>query len=219
MADHAVHLASLAQFASTAQLKRIYKIYNEPFYVISSGAADTVATFEISGSKRAVYRIVVNTATRKITCNCPDSYLNCSRLRCHCKHACFLVFRVFRGVSVDPDGFFTNLQLTRQEVDAIVTRMVTNDFDRMQVTQVTQDTQVKNKGDARRDFEKVLRVPSADDECPVCYCLLLWSKKSLLGCPDCGNGIHQDCAQRWMQHAEVPTCVYCRSTVWKDCKF
>ena len=72
------------------------------------------------------------------------------------------------------------------------------------------------EGDAELpDFLAVKRPPEPGDDCPVCYCELVAGSGTLVGCPDCGNGLHAECARRWLAHSPAATCVYCRSTVWK----
>ena len=63
------------------------------------------------------------------------------------------------------------------------------------------------------------RLPGPEDDCPVCYEKLLQEQeqegaKPCVGCPECGNALHEDCARRWLRHAAHPSCVYCRSGVW-----
>ena len=65
------------------------------------------------------------------------------------------------------------------------------------------------------DFLTVRRAPEPDDECPVCYDLLVGGGGGeLRGCPDCGRGVHRACIDRWLWAAPRPTCVFCRSRVW-----
>lgn len=63
-------------------------------------------------------------------------------------------------------------------------------------------------------FKEVRRTPS--DDCPICYDTMTLDDPTnpLLGCPDCGNGVHEECVRRWLAHATKKTCVFCRSAVW-----
>jgi hypothetical protein len=205
---------SARRVLSSQQFKRFEKIYIEPFYVVSSTLDDNMlAEFAVSGSTQNVYSVKLGRNGR-FKCSCPDSYTNCARLQCICKHACFVIFRVFRLAHVLDVG---DLRLSEQDIDAIVSRVAADDFDKLQLAP-------KKSTKILADFETILRPPAVDDECPVCYSFLFEeaaeatknTKSTLVGCPDCGNSIHRECARRWMMHASVPTCVYCRSRVWKE---
>ena len=204
--------ASARSVASAAQLKRFSKIYNEPFYVISSEATDEGAEFDISGSTGSSYHVKIDKSDGRVSCSCPDTYMNCRRLNCHCKHVCFLVYRVFRITDLT---FLNTLKLRQADTDTIITRLITDDFDRMQIRHD------HSSGNSSIDFYEIKREPALDDDCPVCYCALVTTTAStttsatrLMGCPDCGNAVHEGCARRWIAHAKKPTCVYCRSEVW-----
>ena len=211
---------------SSQQCKRFEKIYVDPFYVVSSELDESaLPRFAISGSTQNVYRLSLGRNGR-FTCSCPDAYMNCERLHCICKHACFVIFRVFRMAHVLGSGSGSGSSSSRnvdictlssRDVDAMVARVVLDDFDRLHVSSSSSSSSTTVKA----DFEIIRRPPAPDDECPVCYSLLLQPTavarfEPLVGCPDCGNSIHRECARRWMVHAVVPSCVFCRSKVWKE---
>jgi hypothetical protein len=79
---------------------------------------------------------------------------------------------------------------------------------------------------SRRDcaeFYRLARPPEADDDCPICYNALVVAAAAngpdddlLVACLDCGKPVHEKCVNRWMEHSSRRTCVYCRSTCWRD---
>ncbi|EJD02122.1 uncharacterized protein FOMMEDRAFT_86698 [Fomitiporia mediterranea MF3/22] len=57
------------------------------------------------------------------------------------------------------------------------------------------------------------RVPSEEDDCPVCYENMHGAKEtSLVWCEACGNALHKECFQQWAKKKiGTPDCVYCRA--------
>jgi len=234
------------------QYKRFRRIYSEPFYVLEmrSVASDNNAlavVVEMSGSRAgSAYRLSIS-RSGSVTCSCMDASVNCRRIGCVCKHACFLAVRVLRVA--DAVGFMTgggvlgadgvasavrrasdgppapDAQASGDEDGRLTARFTEAELDRL-CDDLSSHAHVSSarRGHSRSlaepsrvlppDFNAVKRPPSQGDECPVCYCDLLSGGGPLVGCPDCGNGLHRTCAERWMRHAPRRTCVYCRSTAW-----
>jgi hypothetical protein len=53
-----------------------------------------------------------------------------------------------------------------------------------------------------------------DEVCPICYDDLEVS--FILNCPVCKNHVHEKCMKVWLENYD--TCVYCRSTEWREFK-
>lgn len=221
-----------ASAPSAAQLTRFRKILHEPFFMLSLDAPGrtpgAAARFTVAGSQTQPYDVELLQDGRT-TCTCADARMNCTRLRCVCKHVCFLLFRVLRLES--PGGFFRRgLKLTAEELEAVLARRSAADGvdHRLELSNQGRslDEMTARLGRLRignglhhppRSFAHVARPPEPDDECPVCYDMLLarlGGGDALCGCPDCGRAVHVRCALRWMQQQR--TCVYCRSPAWAD---
>lgn len=292
--DPAFLLAARTAASSRDQFERFKKIYSEPFYLLdmtaegsgaasapspSPSAAGVVARMTMSGSRQTRYRMTVERSGR-ITCSCPDSYMNCGRLGCVCKHACFFVFRVLR--LVDHLEFLSTGRLRPADVEEVARRGAPSlaPDATAAVGQAEQDA--AEAADGRRsgvvmtshgidllceslssatlgelaaasprhrrfapatpirrerpsvqsltrpppppppDFSNVLRPPTEDSECPICFCgfsdVGVSQSTGVLGCPDCGNPVHLDCVSRWLAFAPHATCVICRSPAWRQYK-
>ena len=185
-------------------MARMSKIFVEPFFLLSRGATngDTL-TFDVSGSKRDTYVVSLN-GDGLMGCTCMDSRLNCAKKRCVCKHACFVLVRVLRACDLE---FFRALRMPTAAVQRVLAAF------RAGVLQISEE-EMSPRTRPDDDFTVVTRQPEADDECPVCYDLLVTANKPLRGCPDCGKGLHAECARRWILVSRNKTCVYCRSPVW-----
>jgi hypothetical protein len=225
-------VAAVRAGASADQFKRFKRIYSEPFYVLNALAEEGETTFLMAGSRPgSSYTVRVCGEDGRVTCNCMDAALNCRRLGCVCKHACFLAARVLRVADADLLLAFARTgRLHPEAVAAAAARAASQargadedgrataavgsrELDDLCDALVSGARVTSRPSAAALDFSIVRREPAEGDECPVCYCDLL-SASELVGCPQCGNGIHRACAVRWLAHAPRKTCVYCRSPCW-----
>lgn len=238
-------IAAASRAASAAQLSRFKKMYHEPFFLLgtaqatATAAAGTCVRFTVSGSSQQLYTVTLR-ATGELACSCKDSAINTRRLGCVCKHICFVVFRVLR---IDDPAFLQRLRLSPEDVSSTCVNVLTGvlrvhdherqppsgptisayELDRL-CRGITTQTDLRDRSPSSPpacDFTTIRRPPTAEDECPVCYMTLLGTPDllgappALVGCPDCGNAVHRECIARWLHHAPQPSCVYCRSTVWR----
>lgn len=172
---------------SAAQHTRLRKSVLEPFFVLEELPP---SRYVVSGSTGNPYHLTVDVHGR-IRCSCMDAARNGHRYAC--KHVCFLAVRVFR---LDTQALTLFLRLHCPSQIDLTTSITTT-----------------------LDFNTLRRIPQPEDDCPVCYNTLLQQSgttTNLVACPDCGNTLHADCARRWLAHATSPTCVFCRSPVWKN---
>ena len=224
------------------QLARMEKVYTEPFYLLNRAAPSADASslaFDVSGSKRDIYRVTLRPDGR-MGCTCMDARLNCGRKGCVCKHACFVLVRVLRRCDL---AFFLTGGLRLEGASAVIADFaaglsaVTEEEMRPHpppffspppllppATATAAAATARVPTTPRRgisnisniDFDVVKRPPGPEDECPVCYDLLLAGQRQrLVGCPTCGQGVHHGCVTRWLATSPHGTCVYCRSTVWR----
>lgn len=238
----AAYVAAVRAACAPAQFSRFKRLYRETFYVLdlaapaSPGGDSIVAAVTVSGSTVDSRYVVRVRETGQVTCTCMDAAVNCARLGCVCKHACFAMVRVFRlgdaavcrwlqtggarrlepedvravaalvGVPAAIGGSSSSSASSSEEAPDIDALCAA--LDRSSLVAST----------SGRGGRKVVDFSAAaitrlepGDECPVCYCELA---DDLRGCPDCGRAVHAECARRWVLHAARPTCVYCRSAVW-----
>ncbi|PNH00235.1 hypothetical protein TSOC_013952 [Tetrabaena socialis] len=197
---------------SASQLTRFQKMYTEPFFVINVDPvvpAPVRMRLTVSGSQQATY-VVTLQSTGLFKCSCKDAIMTCRRNGCVCKHVCFVLYRVLRHEGLD---FFDNLQLTPDEVGSIASRA-----SQIQIQEVDRSNppHVAPRPDQLHfDFchSKRPHQIEAGDDCPICFDALLGSDVMRF-CPECGNGVHQTCIVKWMEHRS--TCVYCRSKLWSN---
>ena len=228
--------ALVRHHCSPAQFTRFRKVSREPFYVLEASQASHAShAFVVSGSTGSPYRMTVSVtagdddaaagAVGRIRCSCMDAALNCGRLGVACKHMCFLVSRVFRLDAEAVKTYLSTLRLRPADLAAIAALGAIRTGRAAAAQAASEDDLLceafsskarVREGDAELpDFLAVKRPPEPGDDCPVCYCELVAGSGTLVGCPDCGNGLHAECARRWLAHSPAATCVYCRSTVWK----
>lgn len=225
---------------SAAQFARFEKVAYEPFFMLASAAGADALRFEVSGSTRARYLLTVARATGEVRCTCKDALINCRRLGCVCKHACFVAYRVMK---LEGLGLLRDLRLAPAEVEAVAAEVARGAAQREQRRQLADAEALAERlggvtisaraPSAPRpqqqrgvppaapaapacDFRAVARPPEPGDECPVCYDALVAGAPDLRGCPDCGKALHRACAAKWaaMAPGGAATCVYCRSRAW-----
>lgn len=230
---------AVSRKVSAAQFARFKKMYHEPFFMLSassatdsgsgaSGSSGSIVRFTVSGSAQATYVLTI-TRAGEVRCSCKDAIMNCRRIGCVCKHACFVLYRVLKRESLAL--FDDGLRLSASEMDAIAAEVASGRMLQMQeqeasagsridiealCVRMARGARVDNTTHATNppDFMTVARPPGEGADCPVCYDVLGGDGGGVRGCPDCGNAVHRDCIVKWIRNAPRATCVYCRSGVW-----
>jgi hypothetical protein len=195
------------------QFSRFAKMYSEPFIltrvnVSGSVSMGTSIVFHVSDSTQAPYLVKV-TSAGTLTCSCRDASINCRRLGCVCKHACFIVFRVLQ---IEDETFFDRLRLTEAQLSSAAFRAITGSFQCIRVAPLDSSPSTLALTTSTTTTPRFDIVTRELTECPVCYDNM--SVGSILGCPSCGNGVHRRCMDRWLSTVQHATCVHCRSRVW-----
>lgn len=190
------------------QQKRINKVYTDPIFLIDKhdNIENNTITFKICGSTKLMYDIVL-TSNGSFHCSCPDMFSTSSH---HvCKHICFVIIKVLKHAS------FINFALNNHRLDAIAVNLARE--------VCASHCDVYNEHLAKQYHNLVsadfnCKAPKTEeDECPICYSALNDSDMSKLkSCPCCKNVVHTLCIEKWLTMATQPTCVYCRSDVWKQ---
>lgn len=222
-------LNAVRERVEPAQFERFTKMLHEPFYLTGvrlqfTATAGTSVTFSVSGSTRQIYEVRAG-STGALSCSCKDALMTCRRRGMVCKHVCFVAFRVLQLDDFD----FETRRLTDAQLAVAATGALTGfrrrpedarNMTRMEVASLCASlgalatAEVPTKDRPRFDV-----VTREAEECPVCYDSLAVQSShgaGVLGCPDCGNGIHTRCMDRWLSTMTRASCVWCRSRVWKD---
>jgi hypothetical protein len=100
---------------------------------------------------------------------------------------------------------FDNLKLNESSLHEILQRSLT-------LSEFVQ-SQKNSLEKAKLPKFNVTKTIKPDDECSICFNLLELGECN--SCPECKNVIHVKCVQRWLSMTKVPSCIYCRSRIWK----
>jgi hypothetical protein len=205
---------------SSHQRERLFKIYSEPFYLLSTDTEPyngALCRFLVSGSTQQTYAVNLNLkqapssgpGSFEFSCTCRDAAFGCKRNKCVCKHVCFVVYRVLKHADLD---FLVTRVLSREVAEALAAKA---------------RSEAGQAGDADRQLNAMFTVValdggdgSKDVECPICYDLLFGAadaQEQALRCPRCHNMVHAACMRKWLSSGSK-TCVYCRSDAWADFK-
>jgi hypothetical protein len=167
----------------------------------SKGQEEGEINIGVLGSKRrnTRSRYTVKLIDKSFTCNCSDFTYRASKLGIVCKHVCFLMFRVARIFSM---SFIDTKRLSDREYREFVDTMNNN------ILWKTSELSVKALNTKFRDLTKDME----DCSCPICFDAI--NDSNSVACPDCKNHIHENCMMVWLE--SFSTCVYCRSTSWRE---
>lgn len=204
------------------QNKRYAKIYNDPLFLIppiDSSDDDRRFVFKIVGSTRNVYTVIIDRHKRNITCDCPDNHSWAKKLGCICKHCCFVLFKVL-GRSPFTDVCWDSLTVYEEVMTKIAKTIANRIESRYESMHLTQRYNAIINGDDNTtttitEFtcdDANVDVIDEDDNCPICFDIL---STGLVKCPQCRNVIHDICMKKWLENTPTPTCIFCRSQVWK----
>jgi hypothetical protein len=228
MASNGGDLLQAAYRLAPAQRSRFLRLRTDEFYLIDTettpearaDGADTLHRFKISGSTRSMYTVRLR-SDGTLGCTCPDMAMNCKRVNCVCKHACFVLYRVLkhhdveffrRGNVLEDEELARVLQTARNlrsEVDPAVM------FESLSLS--LSDAVAARKTNQDDTFAFCGDLPAvADDDCPVCYDRLDHDAAALLTCVACRKSLHRVCMSKWLLTCQKgqKTCVYCRSPAW-----
>jgi hypothetical protein len=218
------------------QSKRFIKMFNEKHYLVDYKLSQNDIVFHISGSTQNIYTIScsndgaegghggVHGGGQKgghFSCDCPDAKSWAKKHKVLCKHICFLVLRVsklFDIISPECQTFFETHKLTPEQFqklyEILEKKQIQNDVWNQSLTD--KYNQIGNNSLSNM-FSKSTKEISEEDECPICYDILLSPEikiNDLLSCPSCKNFVHPLCMKKWLEYNK--TCVYCRSDVWSN---
>ncbi|AYV79138.1 MAG: hypothetical protein Faunusvirus3_18 [Faunusvirus sp.] len=222
------------------QQARYNKIYNEEIYLVNTKFEVTSVAkswqFTIAGSTKNIYKVALDTDSKRISCDCPDSTSWARRTNSVCKHCCFVMYRVIKyfRYNVDTatvwsydkpiDTFFDNLIFTDTALATIgklieKINMKSSDYTSNYLTEKYNRLNKQSDNTVLTDlklsiFDALGNDKSIDaaDECSICFNNFESDKSLLLSCPTCYNYIHKNCMLKWLESQS--TCLFCRSDVW-----
>lgn len=227
---------------SPQQLQRFRRLGDDAFYLLGAdawpasggaGAPTTVlAAYRVSGSSRSVYTIRMY-HTGGFFCSCPDMRSHAARHGCVCKHVCFLLARVFR-VPLDAHMAFyrDGCRLADAELQGALQRTRDGELRPapapapvvavldQPVVLAPASAPAPAPAPAREQgaFRPPASALAADEDCPVCYDALVApgapEGNPCAACPTCRKAVHVRCMRKWLEHARVASCVWCRSPAW-----
>ena len=201
---------------SAEQLKRLSKLFSDEFFVISRDLSrpDRIELL-VSGSKRDVY--VVKIEDDRCKCSCPDTKSHARRHNCLCKHVCFVWFKI---LNADHFGLFETHRINSQDVRARLEATLSgrNPAAGASLADLLADLSLAKRLVNDAVFA-VAKPPTDEDDCPICFEGLSGTENPIAGCPECKNNVHVKCVAKWLSMNASKTCVYCRSTAWKQYAF
>lgn len=145
---------------------------------------------------REKYNVIFNKTTCKFSCDCRDFIFRSNTKGIVCKHISFIVCKVLKIF----DHNYFKTKVTNLDIYSLIDNSTIWNNANVSIKHI--NSQFKN---SENPFNK-------EDPCPICY--EKFSDKPILNCPDCKNGVHEDCVKIWLIHSNQ--CCYCRSLVWED---
>lgn len=228
----------------THQIRRLYKAKHEHLFLLDYSMSkdnklNSILEFKICGSTKNVYTITLK--DRKLTCDCPDNFSGCRYYNVICKHSCFVLCKVLKcNESIfDPLKIGNNIFM-----NDLYFRNILKEFsklkDRIQTQAQTQNDSISKKelidkykkiqkeeknnsnSNSNEPYKSIFKYTGDlsethnEDTCGICFNELKLDKPMVI-CPTCHNIVHIECMRKWMNMGK-DTCVYCRSSIWKNYK-
>jgi hypothetical protein len=219
------------------QIKRLNKAKREPLYLLDYSMSkdkklNSILEFKICGSTKNIYTITLK--DRQLKCDCPDNFAGCRYFNIICKHSCFVLCKVLKGNEsiFEPLRNRNNIIINDHYIKHIL-----NEFSKLNY-RIQNQTQTISKKDLIDKYNKLkkehlnynpdepyksifkytgdLSDKHESEMCGICFNELKLDKLMAV-CPTCRNIIHLNCMKKWMNMGK-DTCVYCRSSIWKNYK-
>jgi hypothetical protein len=177
---------------SRGKAQRIFLIMTHEYSI-----DDLIRSYDVMGTTGNVYNVCINTSP---TCTCPDYMSRHKR----CKHIYFVLSRIMK-VKDDQEDIeeYTNDDL--QDMFDNIPQITENL--RADAYKIAKFKALKKNGNG----EVVMKDFHEDDVCPICLDDIYDCKDEIAYCKySCGNVIHKDCFDRYIEHRHEPAkCLYC----------
>ncbi|PPQ68076.1 hypothetical protein CVT24_002940 [Panaeolus cyanescens] len=194
-------------------LERLGRVMTQRMFMIDRTRRDGELReeFSVLGSTGNVYTVTIDKLPR---CNCPDAAKGN-----HCKHILFVFFKVLQ-VRQSSTTWYQKALIT-SELEEIFRNapLAPNSIAHPHILaaharatgKAVPETPTGGTGQTNK------RIPSEDDDCPICYDGMHGvPESSLVFCEECGNALHKECFGQWKRTAASTgkslTCVWCRAS-------
>lgn len=225
----------------THQISRLNKAKHEPLYLLDYSISkdkklNSILEFKICGSTKNVYTVTLK--DRQLKCNCPDNFAGCRYFNIICKHSCFVLCKVLKG----SESIFEPLKnRNNMIINDHYMKHILNEFSKLN-DRIQNQNQTISKKELIDKYKKIqekeensnsksktnepyksifkytgdLSEKQESEMCGICFNELKLDTLMAI-CPTCRNIIHLNCMRKWMNMGK-DTCVYCRSSIWKNYK-
>jgi len=225
----------------THQIKRLHKAKHEHLYLLDYSMSkdknlNSILEFKICGSTKNIYTVTLK--DRQLKCDCPDNFAGCRYFNVICKHSCFVLCKVLKG----SESIFEPLKnRNNMIINDHYMKNILNEFSKLNDRIQNQNQTISKKGliDKYKKIQELeensnsksktnepyksifkytgdLSEKHESDVCGICFNELKLDTLMAM-CPDCHNIVHINCMKKWMNMGK-DTCVYCRSSIWKNYK-
>ena len=223
------------------QCRRLYRAKHEPLYLLDYSMSkdnklNSILEFKICGSTKNIYTITLK--DRRLTCDCPDNFSGCRYNNVICKHSCFVLCKVLKcnesifnplksnNNMIMNDFYFSNILKEFSKLKDRIQTQTQNEsiskkelIDKYKQIQKEDSNSNSNSNEPYKSIFKYtgdLSEKHNEDTCGICFNILKLNKLMAI-CPTCRNIVHIECMRKWMNMGK-DTCVYCRSSIWKNYK-
>ena len=223
------------------QIRRLNRAKYESLYLLDYSMSkdknlNTILEFKICGSTKNIYTVTLK--DRQLKCDCPDNFAGCRYFNVICKHSCFVLCKVLKG----SESIFEPLKnLNNMIINDHYMKQILNEFSKLNERIQNQTQTILNKDlietykkiqeqELEQELDKQSNEPyksifkytgdfskkQESDICGICFNGLKLDTLMAI-CPTCRNILHINCMKKWMNMGKY-TCVYCRSSIWKNYK-
>jgi hypothetical protein len=219
----------------THQIRRLNKAKQQSLYLLDYTMSkdknlNSILEFKICGSTKNIYTVTLK--DRQLKCDCPDNFAGCRYFNIICKHSCFVLCKVLKGSEsiFEPLKNHNNMIINDHNMKNIL-----NEFSKLNDRIQNQTISKKDLIDKYKKIQELeensnsnepykskfkytgdLSEKHESDVCGICFNELKLDILMAM-CPDCHNIVHINCMKKWMNMGK-DTCVYCRSSIWKNYK-
>ncbi|KAI8969716.1 hypothetical protein BDB01DRAFT_816447 [Pilobolus umbonatus] len=190
---------------------RIIRALKQRMFVVSRelNKDNFTEEFNVLGSVGNSYKVTVN---NQIKCSCMDYALR----RGHCKHILMILLKVYHLPFEHP--WYKSLKSSMdQRSEALVCYAKTVDPSVLVPADIREKILSICNGQSSSSAANAQRRPLDTSDCPICFEEFEEpAEPTIEFCKVCGNNIHKECLQQWLQAKKYDaTCVYCRAP-WVD---
>jgi len=221
----------------THQLKRLNKAKTESLYLLDYSMSkdknlNSILEFKICGSTKNIYTVTLK--DRQLKCDCPDNFAGCRYFNIICKHSCFILCKVLKGSEsifeplrnrnnmIINDHYMKNILKEFSKLNDRIQNQTISKKDLIDKYKKIQKQELESNSKSNEPYKSIFKYTGdlsekTDTEmCGICFNILK-ADTEMCVCPICRNITHINCMKKWMNMGK-DTCVYCRSSVWKNYK-